>query len=204
MGRLVVVVALALGGSLLTGCTSFLAMQGDPDLTVLRRGAQRAEIEREMGKADDVRGLEEGRYIALYVIKLGAPKNTAARGESLTNLGAGFGATIASGAFARATSSLAAGEWASAGSAGTAAAAIGLTVWAAGELVGTVRELNRLAQRRKHQLEVVYDRRNRMLTHEIIPLERTASVTLAERISEKPPSRSELQRTWRGTYKYTQ
>lgn len=163
---------LCLGGSLSGGCTSILAARGDPDLGVLRRGAHRAAIEREIGHPKVVQPLEEGRYVALYIVKLGALPNDEARGESLVNVGKGAGAVIASGAFGRAVNGLACtGKWSrSTSNNAVAAAAIGLTVWGASELAGTVRELTRLARRRKHQIEIVYDDRGRMLSHQLLPL----------------------------------
>ena len=88
--------------------------QGDPDLSILRRGAHRAEIEDEMGKPKVIQPIEEGRYVALYVIKLGAPKNVDAKGESLQYVGRGVGATVASGAFSKVVNSIAySGGWSS-------------------------------------------------------------------------------------------
>ncbi|MHC4941184.1 MAG: hypothetical protein ACYTHK_19790 [Planctomycetota bacterium] len=196
MGR----IGLALLLWVLGGCTSLLAAQGDPDLSILRRGAYRAEIEDEMGKPKVIQPVEEGRYIAIYVIKLGAPKNVDAKGESLKYIGQGAGATIASGAFSKVVNSVAySGGWSSSATGNAAAAAaIGLTVWAAGELAGTVRELTRLARRRKHSLEVVYDHRGRMLSHQLTPMEgRRLPVTMAERPVTSAPSQAELESRWR-------
>ena len=201
MGR----IGLGLLLCVLGGCTSLLAAQGDPDLTILRRGAHRGEIEDEMGKPKAVQPIEEGRYVALYVIKLGAPKNVDGKGESLKHVGQGLGATVASGAFSKVVNSVASsGGWSS-GATGnaTAAAAIGLTIWAAGELAGTVRELTRLARRRKHQLEVVYAHRGRMLSHQLVPMEgRKLPAQPAARPDSTPPSQSELERSWRNRTTY--
>jgi len=60
------------------------------------------------------------------------------------------------------------GSWS--GSDAAAAAVVGVAVWGASEFAGTVRELARLSGRRRHQLEVVYDHRDRMLTHQLLPL----------------------------------
>ena len=197
MGRMGVASFLLLGCFFLGGCTSFLAAQGDPDLEVLYPGAGRRRIEREMGKPKSVQHLGDGRYVALYVIKLGAPKNKAGKRDSIKNVGKGMGATIASGAFSRVVNTLASGGGWSSGVTGnaTAAAAIGLTVWAAGELAGTVRELTRLSRRRKHQLEIVFDEHNELLSHQLIPLNGRKSAETGD-----APSESELHRRWRSTY----
>lgn len=185
---------LCLAGSFLGGCTSLLASRGDPDLSILRRGAGRADIEKEIGHPKVIQHVEEGRYIALYIVRLGAPRNPDAQGESLTNVGKGVGASIASGAFGRVVNSLAAtGKWSGKTSRNAAAAAaVGLAVWGVSELAGTVRELSRLARRRKHQLEVVYDDRHRMLTHQLLPLAggrlpENAALVLADRTARAGP-----------------
>jgi hypothetical protein len=158
--------------SLLGGCTSLLANCGDPDLDVLHRGATRAVIEKEMGHPKETIPLEDGRYLAVYRIKLGAPVQTAGEGESLQNIGKGAGATLASGAFAATVNSTLSSGWSSTSqSNGAAALAVGVTVWGVSEFVGTVRELSRLGRARKHRLEVVFDDRNRLLSHLITPLQ---------------------------------
>jgi len=164
---------LLLLGSQLGACTSFLAGRGDPDLAVLQRGVHRATIERQIGHPELIQRVEDGRYIALYMVKLGAPKNPDAYGESLTYIGAGAGAAIASDALDSALNNLASssGRWTGKATNDLAGALIvGTTVWAIGEFTGTIRELSRLSKRRKHQLEVVYDARNKMLAHQLLPL----------------------------------
>ena len=168
-GRLLVVVALLGAGSMLGGCTSLLAKIGDPDMTILKRGALRDRIDHEMGKPDETWGLEEGRYIAVYDIKLGAPKNVNAVGESATNFGKGLGASIAAGLLEKSVSAIGNSSTAPAAA---GAALVGLTIWGVHELSGTIREISRISQRKKHRLEIVYDDRNRMLTHEVVLLER--------------------------------
>jgi len=189
---------------LLTGCSSLLARQGDPDLDVLYRGAQRTIVEKEMGRAKEIIPLEAGRYIAVYRIKLGAPVNPDGKGESLQNVGKGTSAALVSGAFSAALNSAATSGWSSATQAnGAAALAVGLTVWGISEFAGTVRELSRLAKARKHRLEVVYDDRNRMLTHQLTPLARGGGQSqnarkLATEIDPgRTPTESELARQWR-------
>ena len=155
----------------LVGCTSLLARQGDPDLDVLYRGASRVVVEKEMGHPKEIIPLEAGRYIAVYRIKLGAPRETDGNGESLQNVGKGTAAAVYSGAFSAALNSAIATGWSSSTrSNGATALAVGLAVWGVSEFAGTVRELGRLSKARKHRLEVVFDDRNRMLTHQITPL----------------------------------
>ena len=202
--QLLLFCAVVLCAPLLTGCSSILARQGDPDLEVLYRGAQRTIVEKEMGRAKEIIPLEAGRYIAVYRIKLGAPVNPDGKGESLQNVGKGTSAALVSGAFSAALNSAATSGWSSATQAnGAAALAVGLTVWGISEFAGTVRELSRLAKARKHRLEVVYDDRNRMLTHQLTPLARGGGQSqnarkLATEIDPgRTPTESELARQWR-------
>ena len=157
---------------MLVGCTSLLASRGDPDLDVLYRGASRTVVEKEMGRAKEIIPLEEGRYIAVYRIKLGAPVDWRRQGQEPRKRRQGNVGCVLSGAFSAAVNSAMTSGWSSSTrSNGAAALAVGLTVWGISELTGTVRELRRLSKARKHRLEVVFDDRNRMLTHQIIPLE---------------------------------
>ena len=55
----------------------------------------------------------------------------------------------------------------------------------------------------KHQLEIVYDHRGRMLTHQLIPLERGRSVEPVPRPETGAPSQSELERSWRKRSTYS-
>lgn len=169
MGRVAVVAVLLCGGSLFGGCTSLLSKIGDPDMTILRRGATRDRIDDEMGKPDETWDLEEGRYIAVYDIKLGAPRNLDAKGESATYLGKGLGASIAAGLLERSIIAIGSPE---AAPAAAGAALVGLTIWGVHEMSGTIREISRISRRKKHRLEVVFDDRHRMLTHEVVLLER--------------------------------
>ena len=172
MGRIRRLLLLLCTAPLLVGCTSLLAGQGDPDLDVLYRGASRVVVEKEMGHPKEIIPLEAGRYIAVYRIKLGAPRETDGQGESLQNVGKGTSAAVLSGAFGAAVNSAMSSGWSSATqSNGAAALAVGLAVWGVSEFAGTVRELSRLSKARKHRLEVVFDDRNRMLTHQIIPIQ---------------------------------
>ena len=203
-GRVIALLLTLLASPLLVGCTSILARQGDPDMEVLHRGAQRSSVESEMGRAREVIPLEKGRYMVVYRIKLGAPVNVK-RGQSAENLGKGVSASLATGAFNALLNSAVSSGWSSATrSNGAAALAVGLTVWGVSELAGTVRELTRLSKRKKHRLEVVYDDRNRMLSHHVIPLERggggdsQAARELAnEARSAEPPSDQDLRSRWR-------
>ncbi len=169
IGRVGAIVALLCAGSLFGGCTSLLAKVGDPDMSILKRGAPRDRIDSEMGNPDDFIELEEGRYIAVYDIKLGAPKNGNAVGESATNFGKGLGASIAAGLLEKSVSAIGNSN---AAPAAAAAVLVGLTIWGVNELSGTLRELTRISHRKKHRLEIVYDDRHRMLTHEVVLLER--------------------------------
>jgi len=204
VGRLRHFVLLICAASLLGGCTSLLARKGDPDLEVLFRGAHRPTVEKEMGRAKEIIPLEEGRYIAVYRIKLGAPVNLDGKGKSLVNVGKGASATLLSGALSKALNSAAKSGWSSATKAnGAAALAVGLAVWGISEFAGTMRELNRLSKGRKHRLEVVYDERGRMLAHQLTPLARGggSSQNARKLASEIDPGRvptgSELAREWR-------
>ena len=171
MGRVRRLFLLLCAAPLLVGCTSLLARQGDPDLDVLCRGASRVVVEREVGHPKEIIPLEAGRYIAVYRIKLGAPRDTDAKGESLENVGKGTSAAVLSGAFSAAVSSAIASGWSNTTqSNGMGALAVGLAVWGVSEFTGSVRELSRLSKARKHRLEVVFDDRNRMLTHQILPM----------------------------------
>jgi len=200
-GRAILLLLTLIASPLLGGCTSLLARQGDPDMAVLHRGQDRSHVESEMGRAREVIPLEKGRYMVVYRIKLGAPVNTK-RGQSAVSVGKGLSATLASGAFSAMLNSAS-----SSGAAanGAAALAVGLTVWGISELTGTVRELTRLSKRKKHRLEVVYDDRNRMLTHQVIALERgggggdsdAARALANEARSAPPPSDDELRSKWR-------
>ena len=74
-------------------------------------------------------------------------------------------------------------------------------------LVLTVRSLREKGERiviaKKHRLEVVYDDRNRMLTHQIIPLQsgggssQNARKLASEIDPARPPTDSDLARQWR-------
>jgi len=204
-GRATLLLLTLIASPLLGGCTSLLARQGDPDMTVLHRGQNRSHVESEMGRAREVIPLEKGRYMVVYRIKLGAPLNTK-RGQSAVSVGKGISATLASGAFsAMLNSASRSGLSSGAAANGAAALAVGLTVWGISELTGTVRELTRLSKRKKHRLEVVYDDRNRMLTHQVIALERggsggdsdAARALANEARSAPPPSDDELRSKWR-------
>ena len=204
MGRVWQLLFLLCAAPLLGGCTSILARQGDPDLDVLYRGASRTVVEKEMGRAKETIPLEAGRYIAVYRIKLGAPVESAGEGKSLQSIGKGTSAALVSGAFSAALSSAASTGWSTATRANSSAAlAIGLAVWGMSEFAGTVRELSRLSKARKHRLEVVYDDRNRMLTHQIIPLQsgggssQNARKLASEIDPARPPTDSDLARQWR-------
>ncbi|MHC4954802.1 MAG: hypothetical protein ACYTGZ_13030 [Planctomycetota bacterium] len=163
---------LLFAGSILGGCSSLLAMKGDPNMDVVLPGNKRERVEHEMGKADEVMPLADGNYVAVYEIKLGAPADKKGKGSSARAVGKGATATVASGAFGAAINSLASSGFSRSTQVnGAAALAVGLTVWGISELEGTIKQIHRLAKRRKHRLEVVYDQYNRVLSHTVIPLD---------------------------------
>ena len=152
------------------GCTALLARQGDPDLSVLYRGAERETIEAEVGKADGVEVTATGSTV-VYEIKLGAPKNPKGTGASLRYAGigaaAGAGIGITTGVIAHAAT-LGTKSGTPVGVA--AGVAVAGAVWLVGESIGTVGELVRLSQREPYRLEVSYDKDSRMVRHELHPI----------------------------------
>jgi len=152
------------------GCTALLARQGDPDLSVLYRGAERETIEAEVGKAESVEQSSAGTT-AVYAIKLGAPKNQKGAGASLAYAGIGAAAGAGTGILVGTIAHAATLGFKSGTPYGVAAGvAVGGTVWLVGESIGTVGELVRLSKREPYRLEVSYDKDSRMVRHELHPI----------------------------------
>ena len=114
------------------GCTALLARQGDPDLSVLRRGADRETIEVEVGRAESVKTTPTG-CISVYEIKLGAPKNPRGAESSARFAALGAGTGVSAGVVIGAGAQIASLGTRSGTPVGAAAGVlVGGTVWLVG------------------------------------------------------------------------
>jgi len=127
---------------LAAGCSTALSSINDADLTKVRVGRTRAEVERVVGRADGREPLPDGGERITYHLKLGRPKSD----------GADWGSTEATLLVGDAFGS---GDW---GCLVVIPAVVMAATFVVTESIATSRELHRLHQARRYDLVVEYDR----------------------------------------------
>ncbi len=183
-----------------------LSQIGDPDLTVVQRGAERHDVESEVGSPDA--STDDGSMTrAVYNIRLGKrpDPDSALRKAGLSTSRAMAAGAAASKTFAHtATHTIGLGPHFSATLGTGFGVAVGGAYLVTTDALGTIRQIVRLVNRRRHRLVVWYDTAGRVRQHKLERVRRNGKFGPHAPPGQVGPHADDLRRRWKAALRRRQ